>query len=99
MGDVIALELSCSASWSKDGEAAGIFRGYIWVKKQSQQPHPHLVIWLLAVADSYSEQLDSLKIFHSSFSCVNAFPFSGFGERSLFDCNKSPLKGGEEEEE
>lgn len=48
-----------SGSGSRDGEAAGIFRGYIWVKKQSQQPHPHLVIWLLAVTDSYSEQLDS----------------------------------------
>lgn len=43
----------------KDGEAAGIFRGHSLVKQQTQQPQPHLVIWLLAVAYSYSKQLDS----------------------------------------
>lgn len=52
-------ELSCSAPLSKDGEASGIFRGYSLVKQQTQQPQPHLFIWLFAVAYSYSEQLES----------------------------------------
>lgn len=40
-------------------EAVGIFCGYSWVKKQTQQPQSHLVIRLLAVAYPYTEKLDS----------------------------------------